>query len=739
MTSITPYPTAGFDVVQSSGPGFLIDGLNQLLTIHPDFKLWDRFSAAWPTALNEISGRLYLSEFRNEIKPTKVKPCGSVSSYPSLYDPAKFINFGSNPILFLTDLVAKTFPILTKCSSQLIERILTTKRISAAGPILSQPVPEDDPALQVLDILDKYEFVFFSFFQSTELFGDLFSELRTYALDNTLAGWVRDEISLVALMYITLILQLCCCAIPAKAIFDKADGMAGTELGAIKLGIDIPMADFVDDSLHPTTTLGNVTCPSGQKPVDRARKLLASGLANSPNFQMPFKFTLPNYFNELWKFFGIDTRNRQNYGISTDSEGATEIVQFINLPYSELSKEQNAWSTNADKYQLGVGSHFTNASATGSISPVTPQWPLILNSDLYTPSSEGKNVIYHSDPLSQLCLFVATSIYNRIGSYLVPTSQLTTQPPGPPVIPHIGAACLEFGGHHPPHCTHRSGFEIDVSNVSRSDQASPHIRKLDDPKIDKLPKFEFGKNFFIAINPKEKRGRDHFTGFNEKIFDWYGHPAYTDKQQTIATVRGLCLSILLSGATQLMFADPWVFADCYVRLRESFATWRKLYPQVTQLSRISGVGEDKNYIASPCTPTLLLNHNDHFHARFVLRDHVLRDNGSDCRYLGALQDDADFLLKWWPVWVGLGIKQKDLLDFLDKFNQDPNGAKGSSQFHSTVVQCRINSVRKSVQDIGNYLSQFEISSLFDTLLKLVFDGDSDGDRKLLKNHLAETN
>ena len=690
MTLTSPGPTwsAGPSVntaAQVFGGPVLAAALDDVTTLVPAFTV--------AAMLAESSVSHFAAQVTQAILDDFPDPIAQKKNYQALYRTAN----AQNTILYaLSRALLAASDTIPSAANDLVSRILLEQQSAGAGGVLVDPV--DDAGTVVFNLCDSDVFT-----QLSDMFGDQLwtspiASLFAASSNSSVTQLQHDQVCLVAAWWVTIVLQLAAFAIPSFSIYDRRDGTAGAELAAVIFGTSIPEA---------SVERAGASLPHGAdpKPADSPRSVQACGLAEV------LDSSLPAQASSFWDSFGMDWGNPDRYAdlASFASVYAALMVcrqQMVNAQSLQDDASGTSWVDDvATKTHLEYPSHFPSGVSSGSLEPIIPQWAPLASSGTFSLDVPSKPDIYYADPLAQLCLLICANVYGSNAQYAYDTATASSETPAL-APPHLGAASLEFRGAHSPHLSHRSGFEVDLSNSA----PTAGIRKLTKGLPNAPAEAAFAQYFLISISPNASG----FPGWSANLFDWYGKDSSQDTATAVAAVRLLTLCILLSGARQLLFADPWLFTYCFRQLRAGLASWRSAHgSQLGAIQDSTGLGNDPSYLAAPDSRSLDMKHWNHFHTRFVL----VRTGD------GTLRDDAQFVARWLPVWIGLGISQDTLNGYLDLLYT--NGA-GSGVRYSTEVQQRIGAVRKL---IGGSVSP-GVSGLMGSLLTPMFDGVCAGERVL---------
>lgn len=502
------------------------------------------------------------------------------------------------------------------------------------------------------------------------------------------AAWVR-------LLVQTFALEALFAALPARELWDFVDGQAGARAAGVKIG-------------------GCLQGANG-RPAEECDLMSFDRVAVS----------LEGYVTDLWEAFGVNLTAPQQPRVRPYAELAFTFV------IAELGKK--------GQVPLGLqADHLADWEQLPSVAPAarirfTPTWPMIVEHRphwiLHPATSEAKKrEIMAAEPRAQLGLFVAATLYQRSSPFLFPAG--TKDPPDNRPIT-INAGSLEFGGKHFPHDTHRSGTEIDL-NIQVEDlrrlgldpalidfarilyaetqyvDGFPYLEELVPPKSIWADVFQkaLGRAFCADKITKDEPF-DWFQADHRPRLDFFATPA--DTAQQVARARAFCLSILLSGATRLLFGDPWVFIDSFRRLDAARA-------ELFRIVAASGAKLPEPF-AWPHTGAAILEpfgHHDHWHAqwRWIPVKEV------PCIVVDVTHYGYD-IPTWMPIWRALGMTVDELLQFLDWSAAEAQAKEPADALAKT---------RKLIDN-----DAFREPSDLPDLFQLVYGGNQDADRALLEN------
>jgi hypothetical protein len=242
------------------------------------------------------------------------------------------------------------------------------------------------------------------------------------------------QMGLCHLLVVPFALQAVFAALPAGLLYAEVDGNAGVRAAATKLGSSLKDAygrELADDDLLGLRTIAG---------------------------------SLEDYVGRLWRALGIDVRNPREEVVRTYALLAAQLVD------AELRKragrgpddrstfkpdELESWDERESDRTFAVPRHLPTV-ASGTRLEFVPTWPRIVKSREF--NVDENPIIMHADPGAQLGVFVACLLYSRAAEYVVPTDRKPSALP----LPVVTAGCLQFGGAHSPHETHRSGAEADL-------------------------------------------------------------------------------------------------------------------------------------------------------------------------------------------------------------------------------------------------------------------------------------
>jgi hypothetical protein len=439
--------------------------------------------------------------------------------------------------------------------------------------------------------------------------------------------------------------------------------------------------------------------------------------------------SLEGYTTRLWRSLGVDFRAAREQQVRPFATAAARLVDAElrePVPAGLKPDRLETWGESESVNTLAVATHLPTTS-TGSRLPFVPTWPQIANRPQYT--KVAKPIVMHDEPGAQLGLLVASSLYRRAGEFVVEAGAQ------PRVLrpPTVTAACLEYGGAHPPHATHRSGAELDLDldlrDLDRFREFLPRGLAGAGFPVDPLqPDAEFVVDFQKsafhrrwaelleqAIRAREiAPGREPFRTFKLPPFDHYGtfDPANVegadnfsprDSAEEVAQARAFCLALLLSGASRILFADPWVFIDAFRRQEIAFR-------DLAASAESQGVRIPAPFGSRATTRGILepYAHFNHWHAEWK---HL--PTGMRTRVAGP------DLAVWTPVWKALGIALADLDGLLTAIGGSSNSTIARS---CDALRARLSRLWRQVDVRG-----------LDDFFRLIFDGTEEDDRALLRD------
>jgi hypothetical protein len=522
------------------------------------------------------------------------------------------------------------------------------------------------------------------------------------------------QLGFVHLLVSTFALEAVYAALPASELYKSIDGSAGSRAAAIKLGARLVRAtgktDEFSDLLQFGTTAGS----------------------------------LETFTSRLWSALGVQDFRRPTdalvgqyvglAGVLVDAELGTLPAGSVPRRLAARADKLASWGENGFQHQPKLAKHVPVAPSKGRVH-FAPTWPVILEQPKeFTLVKGGKlddTAVMHAEPIAQLGLFVAADIYHRIGEFLVdPKAKL--QPDA--VI--VTAGSLEFGGHHEPHATHRSGVEFDL--------VEPSLRKLDfayaslptgftgagletitkDATVSEIEyetnggKFHKDCNRWLAQALAQPRvGPDvmPFNIFRSRTFDFYStapkDPTIpqnvpqrpVDPKEDVAKARAFTMSLWLSGADGILFADPWVFIDGWYRLRVA---------KLALDAALAAAGRAKENQMWPSSTTPFLEpyaHWNHWHADWSLLGRLTHDRNRALVKSDSLSPSVN---GWLALWKALEVKRSRLTAILDG------------------IEAKLEaSLAGEITDFRKLLSQWDALPDFSTvpglgmsLRQLVFDG-----------------
>lgn len=501
------------------------------------------------------------------------------------------------------------------------------------------------------------------------------------------------QAALVRLLVQNFALQALFSALPARDLWDGVDGHAGARAAAVKLGGCLEGANA--------------------KPAAECDLLNIDRVAVS----------LETYVSDLWGLFGVSLLAPAQPTVRSYAELALVLID------AEMGKKSQVPAGLQADHLADWGHDLSGGPAKIRFKPT---WPMIVDHPphwiLHPKTSDAKKrEIMAAEPSVQLGLFVAATLYRRSAPFLVPAAA----PKPPDNLPiTINAGSLEFGGKHFPHDTHRSGTEIDL-NIQVQD-----LRRLGlDPALIGLAKVLYPNGEFVDGYPyvewfvpqnsiwsdifaerlahafcadkiTDKPPFDWFQADHAPRLDFYATP--TDSATNVARARAFCLSILLSGATRLLFGDPWVFIDSFRRLDAARA-------ELSKRTAESGAKVPTPF-AWPHTGAAILEpfgHHDHWHAqwRWIRVPEV-----------ACIIDNTRYgydIPSWMPIWRALGVTVDELLQFLDWSVAEAQAKEPAEALQAT---------RKLVDN-----DAFREPSPLPDLYQLIYGGNEDADRELRAN------
>ncbi len=479
--------------------------------------------------------------------------------------------------------------------------------------------------------------------------GDLFDEAREAcdAFAAATSGVLADAIPIgsglidplqqvaLYLLAIPLGLQAIYGAVSARDLYE-IDGNAGVRAAAVKIGGTI-------------SSQTNVAAPS--------LNLMGLGAIGS----------LEAYVGALWSVLGgvlPDPQPEVNIsedGTTADVLGFSALLVGFETGTQAVSLEMQRgfspdqlclWGAPKSAVELAVSQHL---QSIGSNVVFDPTWLALPNDSTAVGYFVGANSnVLYAHPLAQLCAYVATRLLALSSAYVTPSPAPGESAAGgsgyslPPVS--ITAACLEFGGRHPPHKTHRSGYEMDISihdGLVRALNNVPPPSHAYDQVANAILELDFTAQPSI-LTPDL---------FGDQ-FDWYGNDPKRDTPAAVATARSLQLSLYLSGCSRVIFNDPWLFVDVYQFLGSGFQLWKNAIHAIQTMNVPKQFGYNTNYLVAPIANGIAfaLGHYNHWHCEWAI-PHAVNN--------GPISLAPNFLLSWLPIWISLGIQKNELVDVLD--------------------------------------------------------------------------
>jgi hypothetical protein len=474
------------------------------------------------------------------------------------------------------------------------------------------------------------------------------------------------------LLFVPFGFQAIFSAVSAKDLYE-IDGNVGTRAAAAKLGAIVtgesnrpsPEPDLLELQSAVGSLAGYVAALWSV-----VGATLPDGTSDTVDLSQPSTLADVTRFAELLLYAEVGDSVALpdlQKGFKPDELGAWKS------PRTYPDPQQPGSTFNTAKVELEVAAHVLNAGVMlasadqGASITFSPRWLAMLDSPstLGYALSNNPNVLY-VHPLAHLGLFVAARLFAKSQLYVAnpppptPSGQVIQPPPLPPMT--ITAACLEFGGAHHPHKTHRSGYEMDVAIHNGQ------IRQLDAL----VPPAGSSGKVIQAITGGNSNMPANY--FDPAQYDWYGKNVTKDALESVAIARSLELSLYLSGCSRVIFNDPWLFLDVFSFLRMGLASWRQVVKAAKQLPP-SHFGDNATYLAD-VRLALVQGHNTHWHVEWG----VPHDGA------GLISLDTDFLQKWVPVWAALQIERDELTALLTKLLANSNPSDATKQLVQTMVK-----------------------------------------------------